>query len=58
VGAANITRAGTRHFKSLLQLADLLETKADLGPTDDVVHECVMLLERKIMLLKQIHRFD
>jgi hypothetical protein len=47
--------AGTRHLKSLLLMAEILETKAEMGSADNVIQECVCLLERKIELLREIH---
>ena len=46
---------GTRRLHSLMQLAELLETKATIGNPDRAMDECATLLERKIRLIRQIH---
>ena len=48
------TFEGTRHVKSLLQLCELLEVKADMGKTD-ALSECTSLLERKVKLLREVY---
>ena len=47
---------GTRHLGALLQLTEALEIKAEMGQTDHALDECTRLLERKVELLRQIHR--
>ena len=47
---------GTRHMGSLLQLAETLEIKAEIGHADHALDECTALLERKVALLREIHR--
>ncbi len=46
---------GTRHVKSLMQLSELLEVKAEMGKKD-ALSECTSLLERKVMLLREVYR--
>ena len=46
---------GTRHMGSLLQLAEVLEIKAEMGHADNAFDECTALLERKVALLKEIY---
>ena len=46
---------GTRHLGSLIQLAEALEIKAEIGQADHVLDECTALLESKVKLLKQIY---
>jgi hypothetical protein len=46
---------GTRHMGSLLQLAEVLEIKAEMGHADHAFDECTALLERKVALLKEIY---
>ena len=48
---------GTRHIGSLFQLCDALEVKAEMGGSGaGALKECSSLLERKVKLLKDIHR--
>jgi hypothetical protein len=49
------TFEGTRHVGSLLQLCDALEVKAEMGRMDTLT-ECTRLLERKVALLRELHR--
>jgi hypothetical protein len=46
---------GTRHLRSLMQLCDLLEVKGEMGKKDALA-ECTSLLERKVMLLREVYR--
>jgi hypothetical protein len=48
---------GTRHMGALLQLAEILELKGEIGCADSAFAECTALLERKVELLKEIYRF-
>ena len=47
---------GTRHLGALLTLTEALEIKAEIGHADHAVDECTRLLERKVELLREIHR--
>ena len=47
---------GTRHMNSLMQLAEMLEIKAEIGQADHAMDECTALLERKVILLKEIYK--
>lgn len=47
---------GTRHVGSLLKLCDAMEVKAGVGGSrEDALTECATLLERKVLLLKEVH---
>ncbi len=48
---------GTKHMGALLQLAEMLEIKGEIGRADNVISECTALLERKVELLKVIYQF-
>ena len=47
---------GTRHVGALLQLAEVLELKGEIGHADHAFEECRTLLERKVAILKQIYK--
>ena len=47
---------GTRHMDSLIQLAEMLEIKAEIGQVDHAMDECTALLEKKILLLRDIYK--
>ena len=47
---------GTRHMSALLQLSEILELKGEVGRVDNAFDECTALLERKVVLLKQIYK--
>ena len=47
---------GTRHMGSLLQLAEALEIKAEIGQADHAFEECTSLLGRKVELLREIYK--
>ena len=49
------TFEGTRHVGSLLQLCDALEAKSEMGIMNSLT-ECTTLLERKVVLLREVHR--
>jgi hypothetical protein len=56
VPVENTIVQGTRHMGALLQLADILELKGEIGCADKAFSECTALLERKVELLKSIYR--
>ena len=41
---------------SLIQLAEMLEIKAEIGQVDHAMDECTALLEKKILLLRDIYK--
>jgi hypothetical protein len=47
---------GTRHLQSLLQLESALETKVLFQGRKNMQKECVRLLERKVVLLRELHK--
>lgn len=57
VPVENTIIQGTKHMGALLQLADVLELKGEIGCADNAFTECTALLERKVELLKSIYRF-
>jgi len=51
------TIEGTRHVGSLFRLCDALDVKAGMGGSGaDALGECTALLERKIQLLRELHK--
>ena len=46
---------GSRHLQSLLQLERALETKVQFQGRKNMQKECTRLLERKIVLLRELH---
>ena len=49
-----VTVQATRHFGSLMQLAEILEMRNAVGNPDAIVEECTALLERKVELLSDL----
>ncbi len=47
---------GTRHLQSLLQLERALETKVLFAGKKDMQRECTKLLERKVALVRELHK--
>jgi hypothetical protein len=47
---------GSRHLQSLLQLERALETKVQFQGRKNMQKECTRLLERKIVLLRELHQ--
>jgi len=54
VQVENTAVTGTRHLRSLLQLTEALEIKAEIGQADHALDECRTLLERKVALLTEL----
>ena len=54
VHVENTAVTGTRHLKSLLELTEALEIKAEIGEADHALDECRKLLERKVALLTEL----
>ena len=47
---------GTRHVGSLMKLCDALDVKVKMGGSGKgVLKECAALLERKVVLLREVH---
>jgi hypothetical protein len=46
---------GSRHLQSLLQIERALETKVLFAGKENIHKECAQLLERKILLMKELH---
>ena len=46
---------GSRHLQSLLQIESALDTKVLFAGKKNIHNECVRLLERKIVLVKELH---
>lgn len=47
---------GSRHLQSLLKLERALETKVMFSGKTDLRKECTRLLERKIALMRELHK--
>jgi hypothetical protein len=47
---------GSRHLQSLLQLERALETKVLFQGRKNMQKECTRLLERKVALLRELHK--
>jgi len=54
VHVENTAVTGTRHLKSLLELTEALEIKAEIGEADHALDECRKLLEKKVALLTEL----
>ena len=54
VQVENTAVTGTRHLRSLLELTEALEIKAEIGEADHALDECRKLLERKVALLTEL----
>ena len=54
VHVENTIIRGSNHMNALLQMAEVLEIKAELGEADNALDECNTLLERKVKLLREL----